>query len=197
MFSNLNVSREINEKLVEYEKLLEKWNKQINLISKSTSNDIKQRHLVDSMQLLNYIDNKEISVLDLGSGAGLPGIILSICGVKKVILVECDERKAAFLLQASKISSNLIEVKNNRIENLNNLSCNIIVSRALTDLTSIFNYCKNIEVKEKFLLHKGKTYESEIDEAGKHWLFKIKIHDSITSKEGKILEITNLKSRIL
>ncbi len=193
MFDSDTVSRENQVQLREYSDLLMKWNKKINLVSSNSLKDIEQRHILDSIQLLNYIKEKNISVLDLGSGAGLPGIVLSICGIKKVVLVESNERKAAFLLQASKISFESIEIKNSRAETLSALSCDIVTSRAFADLSSIFNYCRNIEVKEKFLLLKGKKYEEEIAEARKHWLFKVKIHDSITSKEGKILEITNVK----
>ncbi len=187
------VSRENKDKLRQYIDLLIKWNKAINLVSSNSIKDIERRHILDSIQLLNYIEKKDISVLDLGSGAGLPGVVLSICGIKKMVLVESDERKAAFLLQASKISPELIEIKNRRAETLPAGSYDVVISRAFADLGSIFNYCKSIEVKEKFLLLKGKTYEDEIIQARKHWLFKVKIHDSITSIEGKILEITNLK----
>ena len=187
------VSRENKYKLRQYIDLLIKWNKAINLVSSNSIKDIERRHILDSIQLLNYIEKKDISVLDLGSGAGLPGVVLSICGIKKMVLVESDERKAAFLLQASKISPELIEIKNSRAETLPADSYDVVVSRAFADLSSILNYCRNIEVKEKFLLLKGKTYEEEIIQARKHWLFKVKIHDSITSIEGKILEITNLK----
>jgi 16S rRNA (guanine527-N7)-methyltransferase len=197
MFDNESVSRENRDKLLEYSHLLTKWNKQINLVSSDSIKDIEQRHILDSVQLLNYIKEKDITILDLGSGAGLPGLVLSICGIKRAILVESDERKSAFLLQASKISSESIEIKNSRVEALSDLSCDIVVSRAFADLNSIFNYCKNIIVRSKFLLLKGKTYKNEIAEAKKHWLFKVKIHDSITSAEGKILEIINVKPRIL
>ena len=189
------VSRENKDKLRQYIDLLIKWNKAINLVSSNSIKDIERRHILDSIQLLNYIEKRDISVLDLGSGAGLPGVVLSICGIKRMVLVESDERKAAFLLQASKISPELIEIKNSRAETLPADSYDVVVSRAFADLSSILNYCRNIEVKEKFLLLKGKTYEEEIIQARKHWLFKVKIHDSITSIEGKILEITNVKRR--
>lgn len=193
MFDAKVVSRENKDKLRQYVDLLIKWNKTINLVSSSSLKDLEQRHVLDSIQLLNYIEKKDISVLDLGSGAGMPGVVLSICGIKKMVLVESDERKAAFLLQASKISSELIEIKNIRAETLPASSYDIVISRAFADLGSILNYCQHIEVKEKFLLLKGKTYKEEIIQAKKHWLFKVKIHDSITSIEGKILEISNVE----
>ena len=197
MLNSEFVSREKQDKLQQYIDLLIKWNKKINLVSPLSIKDVEHRHVLDSIQLLKYIAKKDISVLDLGSGAGLPGIILSICGIKRVMLVESDKRKAAFLLQASKISSESIEIKNSRVENLSAVSCDIVTARAFADLSSIFDYCKGIEVKEKFLLPKGKSYAEEIVQARKHWLFKVNIHDSITSVDGKILEITNVKPRNL
>lgn len=186
------VSCEIYERLVEYQKLLLKWNKSINLISPSTSDEIFERHILDSLQLLNFIKNKNVSIIDLGSGAGLPGIILSIAGVKKVTLIESDARKAAFLLQASRLSDEKTEIINDRIENISGLKCDIITSRAFASLEKIFAFAKNIALKDKYLLHKGATYEQEIADAEKHWLFKSKVHDSITSNYGKILEIVML-----
>jgi len=186
------VSREAFFQLNEYIELLLKWNNTLNLISSKTSNDIVQRHILDSLQLIQYIKDKKKSIIDLGSGAGFPAIVLSIIGIEKVTLVESDSRKSAFLLQAAQISSNRIEILNERIENIKDLQCDILTSRAFSDLDAIFRYSRNITVKEKYLLHKGQNYQEEISKARKHWLFNIKLHDSITSSQGKILEITDL-----
>src|SRR5690606_9447814 len=123
-------SRETLQRLKEYQALLLKWNKAINLISKSTEENCWERHILDSLQLLNYIQDKDIHLVDIGSGAGLPGIVLSIAGVRRVTIVESDQRKCSFLLQASKLSSNKIEIVNDRIENLKGLSCDILTARA-------------------------------------------------------------------
>lgn len=185
------VSREAFEKIIEFEKLLLKWNKTINLISAKTSRDIMNRHILDSLQLLPLID-KNSKIIDLGSGAGFPAIILSIAGIKDITLIESDSRKTAFLLQASKLSTNNIEIINDRIENIDNLQCDIITSRAFAELYSIFEFSSKIKVRNKFLLHKGAGYKNEILKAQKHWLFNKTVHDSITSETGKILEITDL-----
>ena len=100
------VSREALKRIVEFERLLLKWNKTINLVSKTTEDKFWQRHILDSLQLLKYIKGKDIHVIDVGCGAGLPGIVLSIAGIKNVSLVETDSRKVAFLYQAAKISNN-------------------------------------------------------------------------------------------
>lgn len=185
------VSREAFEKIIEFKKLLLKWNKTINLISAKTSGDIMNRHILDSVQLLPFIE-KNSKIIDLGSGAGFPAIILSIAGIQDITLIESDSRKAAFLLQASKLSSNNIEIINDRVENIDSVQCDIITSRAFAELDSIFEYSAKIKVRNKFLLHKGAGYKNEILKAQKHWLFNKTVHDSITSETGKILEITDL-----
>ena len=184
----MGVSR---EKLRAYSDLLLKWNNSINLISSSTIHEVLERHINDSLQLLSFIQ-KDISIIDLGSGGGVPGVILSLAGVKKITLIESDSRKAAFLLQAAKLSDETIIVVNDRLENLVGLECDIVTSRAFADLNKIFDLSQNIKIKDKYLLHKGKKYQEEIFEAKKHWLFDSKVHDSITSESGKILEITNV-----
>jgi 16S rRNA (guanine527-N7)-methyltransferase len=187
------VSREIYERLMEYIKLLLKWNNTINLISSSTVHEVAQRHIIDSLQLFKFIENKDISIIDLGSGAGLPGVILSIAGIKKVTLVESNSRKVAFLRQAAQLSQGEVEVVNERLEEVAGLKCDIVTSRAFADLDKILTLSQGVEVTNKYLLHKGEKYQEEISKAKKHWLFNSKVHDSITSDYGKILEITDVK----
>jgi 16S rRNA (guanine527-N7)-methyltransferase len=189
------VSREVYARLVEYSELLVKWNKTINLIAPGDISEVLDRHVLDSLQILRFIKDKEISLIDLGSGSGLPGVVLSIAGVKKVTLVESDSRKCAFLLQASKLSDNRIEIMNERLEGVSGIECDIVTARAFADLDKVFSLSQGIAVRDKYLLHKGKKYLDEIESAEKHWLFYRIVHDSITSEDGKILEITDLKHR--
>lgn len=187
------VSREINDKINAYIDLLLKWNRKINLISSSTIQDIKDRHVLDSIQLLNYISDLNIKLIDFGSGAGFPAMLLSYCGVREVVLIESDQRKSAFLIEASKISDNKIEIINDRIEKYKDLSCDIVTARAFNSLSSIFELSDKFCIKDKYLLHKGKTYRKEILQAKNNWLFDLKEHASITDQNAKILEISNVK----
>lgn len=191
----MNVSREIIKKLQEYKSLVLKWNKAINLISLNTREDFWNRHIVDSLQLMQFIKSQDIHIIDVGSGAGFPGIVLSIAGVKYVTLIESDSRKAAFLLQVSKISNNKINVVNTRVENFKGES-DILTSRAFSSLHKIFDVCRNIKVKEKYLLLKGVNYKKDLDISKKEWYFDYRIHNSITNNKSKILEITDLKKLI-
>jgi 16S rRNA (guanine527-N7)-methyltransferase len=164
----MNVSCEANLVLQEYVAMLIKWNKSINLIGQSTLPFLWERHILDCLQLLTYIDANDL-VLDLGSGAGLPGIVLSIMGIKDVVLIEADERKCAFLRQVSKLSTNNITVLNDRVESLDNLECDVFVARAFGSLDKIL--LLELNVKKKFLLLKGQNVHQEIKDAQKKWLF--------------------------
>ncbi|WP_347939231.1 16S rRNA (guanine(527)-N(7))-methyltransferase RsmG [Rickettsia oklahomensis] len=187
----IEVPHEMLEKLEMFQELIKKWNKAINLVSDNSIHNFWQRHILDSLQLIQYIDNKEIHLVDIGSGSGFPGIVLSIAGVAKVSLIEADLRKCIFLEEASKLSNNNIQIINQRIEKVE-MDCSILTCRAFSNLNTIFNCIKNISVQEKFLLLKGKNYLTEIVEAKKKWLFDYLIHQSISFREGKILEVSNL-----
>lgn len=172
-----------------YVALLLKWNKAINLISESTEKDVWNRHIEDSLQLMNFLDMSD-NICDVGSGAGLPGIVLSIAGVKNVTLVESDQRKASFLLQARKLSSNKIDVINDRVENLDCIF-DVVISRAFAEISEIF-----LKVRaRRYLLLKGKRYKEELDRASQKYTFDYHEHHSITSIDGVILDIKNVKWR--
>jgi 16S rRNA (guanine527-N7)-methyltransferase len=191
MYDNIHVSREIIDNLKKYQSLVLKWNKTINLISGNTEKEFWERHVLDSLQLLKYINDANIHLVDIGSGGGLPGIVLSIAGVTNITLIESDIRKSVFLLQASKISSNKVNVINQRIENIK-LDCDILTSRAFASLDKVFIYSKNITVKDKYLLSKGKNYQREIEDAQKQWSFQYSTYNSVTSSNSKILEIRDV-----
>lgn len=187
IIDNLNVSR---GGLIEYQSLLLKWNKSINMISKNSEYDLWERHILDSLQLIKYIKLDE-RVVDIGSGAGLPGVILSIGGVKDVTLVESDSRKAVFLRQASKLSLNKINIIEERLDNNFEGDYDILTCRGFGSINNILQLTSNLKLS-KMLLLKGKNCDKEVIEASKHWLFNVLLHDSITGN-GKIVEISNIK----
>ncbi|WP_367364491.1 16S rRNA (guanine(527)-N(7))-methyltransferase RsmG [Candidatus Tisiphia endosymbiont of Nedyus quadrimaculatus] len=189
-----NISRETINALEKYQSLTLKWNKTINLVSCNTEHEFWIRHILDSLQLMKYINEQNIHLVDVGSGGGFPGIVLSIAGIQNVTLVESDIRKSIFLLQASKISSNKVKVVNQRIEDIK-LDCDILTSRAFAQLEKIFVYTKHINVKNKYLLFKGEQYQKEIEIAKKRWSFCHSVYDSETSNNSKILEISNIHDK--
>jgi 16S rRNA (guanine527-N7)-methyltransferase len=175
---------------LEYQKLLLKWNKAINLISKNSEQEIWERHIIDSVQLINYIDFSD-HVIDIGSGAGFPGIALSIAGVKHVTLIESDSRKVVFLRQAAKLSTNKIEIIEEKLSENFIGECDVLTCRGFSSIDNIFRLTRGLKIRKKIILLKGESYKEEIIKAQKDWLFNIKLHDSLTSEKGKILEITN------
>jgi 16S rRNA (guanine527-N7)-methyltransferase len=179
-----------NKSTLEYIELLDKWNKKINLISKGEFDDIWERHIFDSLQLLKFVDQKD-HILDVGSGAGFPGILLAINGMKNVTLVESDSRKVAFLLQASQLAPCGVSILNKRIEDVE-LECDILTARAFASINDILRLCFKIKVRKKIVLLKGERVEEEIEEALKNWNFNYKLHPSETHEKSWVVELWRL-----
>lgn len=186
----MNVSREVDLKIKTFVELIHKWNKVINLVSANSLGDIYDRHINDSLQLVQYLNIND-RIIDIGSGGGFPGVIVAICGVKNVSLVESDSRKCSFLRQVAKLASAEVKVINSRIEEMKNETCDVIIARGFSSINKIFEYTVHLN-NTKYLLLKGKSVNKEIEEAQNEWLFQYKLHDSITSNDGKVVEIFNV-----
>ena len=119
-----------------YVELILEWNKKINLVSIKNTEELIDRHILDSLQLIKYI-NKEQEVFDIGSGAGFPGLMLSFAGIKKVNLVEKIGKKASFLIVAGALSENKVIVHNAAVENIKTDSCDVITARGFANLDKI------------------------------------------------------------
>ena len=116
--SHVFVSRETYEKLCAFEEILIKWQNSINLISRSTIKSIWSRHFLDSAQLYSFVRNVEGNIIDFGTGAGFPGMVLAIMGKKNIHLVESDHKKCVFLKEIAMLTETDITVHNCRIEDL-------------------------------------------------------------------------------
>lgn len=170
---NEHVSCGTFEKLEIFENLVKTWNEKINLVSRQDVSALWTRHIVNSAALYRFVKNSR-TIIDLGSGAGFPGIVLSILGVKNAYLVESNFKKSLFLKEASKISDNNIYVLNERIEKIHLEDYSgVIVSRAFAKIGEILSLTKSTD-KEYFLL-KGIKASEEISEALKLWDFEYKI----------------------
>ncbi|MCP4356308.1 MAG: 16S rRNA (guanine(527)-N(7))-methyltransferase RsmG [Proteobacteria bacterium] len=192
------VSRETFGKLQAYYKLLLKWQKAINLVSHATMDEAVTRHFLDSAQLIKYIPNKDIVLADMGSGAGFPGLVLAIMGVKEVHLIESDVRKATFLRTVVRELELPVTIHNERIGAVSIPNVDLITARALSALVDLFPKVKQIATEGhnvKCLFPKGERTEIEITKARKKWEFDVNLHQSITDKAGKILEISNIKAK--
>ena len=197
---NLDVSRETLERLDEYSKDIILKNKEINLISKSTESSIKSRHIADSMQTIDFIDKNDIKICtDLGSGAGLPGIVLGIIMSSKkptfkVIFYEKSYHKSNFLREMSKKFKLDAEIYQKNIFNEKNLITDVIISRAFKPLPVIFQIAKtNFKNFKYIILFLGKSGKKILKDAMKKWKFDYEERKSLTNDESIIVKISNLK----
>ena len=180
----------IIEKISIYKEMLLDENDRINLISKTTTNDIEDRHFLDSIQLITLIGDKAHSLVDIGTGAGLPGILLAIGGCKSVYLVEKQTKKCDFLNRVNNKLGLDMNILNLRIEDIDDRQFDYVVSRAFAKLNKIISITKNItHKKSKYILLKGKTFLDEIKSVNKK-RFNINYIDSITSPDSKIIELS-------
>ena len=188
-----SISAEQIEQLEDFVAMLLKHNQEYNLIGKSTAEDIWDRHILDSAQLLKYITNKDLITGDFGSGAGLPAIVLSILGVKEIHLIEKSFRKCEFLKLAAKISSNKIIIHQKKIAEIKGLTFDIVTSRAFAPLDRLLEAVKPfLKYNSWGIFLKGKNFETEINLAKKHYNFNFEAHSSLTSSESKVLIVSNI-----
>ena len=196
------VSRETITSLKKYEELLINRNKSLNLIAKSTVNQIWARHFLDSSQVIDFIEKNEHSILDLGSGAGFPGLILAILakdrGISlKVKLVEKSPKKVSFLKDVIKNLNLNVEVLNlNVLEQERKIQSDLIVARAFKPLKIILEYLgKNTHKWKKAFLFLGKTGLDELLQASIIWDIKYKQRMSITSSDSIVIEINKITKK--
>lgn len=192
-----NVSRETMARLTTYVALLEKWNRRINLIAPATTEDIWNRHIRDALQLYPMANTAQ-NWADLGSGGGLPGLVVAIQAVElggpAMVLIESDQRKAAFLRQVIQQLDLKARVATDRIESLESLNTQVVSARALAPLPKLLGYvARHLASDGKALLPKGRSWKSELSDAQQRWTFDHKVWQSRTDPEAAILEITNLE----
>ena len=200
--TDLNVSRETLKELDDYSKSIILKNKTINLISKSTEKLIKNRHIEDSAQTIDFIDKKDIKICtDLGSGAGLPGIVLGILmkpkkPMFKLIFYEKSYHKSIFLKEMTKKFNLNSEIRRKNIFEEKNLNTDVIISRAFKPLPIIFQIAQNNFKNYKYIiLFLGKSGKKILDDALKSWKFDYEEKKSLTSQESIIVKISNLRKK--
>ncbi len=195
----LNVSRETFPILEEFRALLLSENKKINLISKSTEKESIKRHIIDSAQIVDIIDINSKLCIDLGSGSGLPGVVLAIIFKKKGSKIKFDLyekswKKGNFLRKMIKHFELNAEVKQKNIFNEKKLESDIVVARAFKPLQTILELIdKNFVNYNRLILFLGKSGKDMINECLKSWKFDYKIKKSLTDVDSVILNISNLK----
>jgi len=191
-----NVSRETLERLDLYAERLIKWNRAINLVAKPTLKDIWVRHFLDSAQLLDYMPATARTWIDLGSGAGFPGLVIAILRPDiSVTLVESDRRKSVFLTETARACEADVTVLANRVENID-IKADIVSARALASLTNLLKMAEKIVTKDGLALFlKGEQVENELTEANQVWHISATQHASRADNSGTVLEVTGFHRR--
>ena len=201
-FKLSNVSRETFKELEDYSKAIITKNKSINLISKRTEKSINSRHIYDSAQTIDFIDKNDINICtDLGSGGGLPGIVLAILmkpkkPLFKLILYEKSFHKSVFLKEMTKKFNLNSEILQKNIFEEKNLCTDVIISRAFKPLPIIFQIAKNNFKNFKYIiLFLGKSGKKILDDAFETWKFDYEEKKSLTNDESLIVKISNLRKK--
>jgi len=192
----VDVSRETSEKLSIYHDLLVKWQKRVNLVGSNTIADAWSRHFLDSIQLFPQLPSCDVSVLDIGTGAGFPGMVLAILGVKNMHLAESDQKKILFLKEVSRETNTPVTFHAMRVEHVKHAIFDVITSRACSDLDTLLSYSAPFVSHETICLFpKGKNYATELEDAFLHWNFQHIVGNSVTDTLGVVLKITDLRRK--
>ncbi|MAJ24073.1 MAG: 16S rRNA (guanine(527)-N(7))-methyltransferase RsmG [Rickettsiales bacterium] len=178
-------------------KTLDVYQERMNLIGKSTRNKIWNRHILDSAQISDYLHKEKSNnmTIDVGSGAGFPGLILSILGRKDIILCEKSKKKSTFLRAVSQELKLKIKIFEGRIEDYDGKNVKTIISRAFSPLKNFLVKVKHLICYDTVLvLHKGERYVQEIEEAKNSFSFNYKCYKSLTSRDSRVLKIKNVEA---
>ena len=186
------------ERLRAYVALLKKWQATTNLVSKDSLTDVWRRHVLDSAQLTPLLGAGTQTIADIGSGAGFPGMVLAIIEpAKEIHLIESNERKCAFLREVNRATQAGAIIHNNRVEKLQGISVDLVVSRAVASLEKLLQYANPLLKKGgQCLFLKGKKWSEELTEAQKKWIINESTIQSLSDPSGMILKLKEIRSRV-
>lgn len=196
-----DVSRETIDRLEAYKALLQRWNARINLVAPATLSEVWSRHFADSAQLLALAPDTARSWVDLGSGAGFPGLVIAAMAAEKqpdlsVRLIESDARKAVFLSEAARKMGLTVKVDACRIESVPSEPHDVVSARALAPLSRLCELASRFAGPGTvFLFLKGAALDTELTVAARDWHIRAERVTSMTEPAATILRITELKPR--
>ena len=204
LLKDKNVPRETFKDFESFIVMLQKRNEEINIISKETAKDdiIRERHIVDSAQIIDFVDLNSSIITDIGSGAGMPGIIISIMiknlkNTAKVDLYEKSHHKSSFLRKVSRDLKLNTEVIQKNIFETQKLESGTIMARAFKPLPIILELVyKNFSSYKNLILFMGKNGEEILKETLKMWDFDFEKKKSITSEDSFLLNVKNIKKKL-
>ena len=187
------VSRETLERLKIYAEMVERYQRAINLVSKNTLADIWRRHFLDSAQVFPELPQNHTRVLDLGSGAGFPGMVLAIMGARDVHLCESDQRKSVFLREVARACGAEATVHSCRIEELEPLDVDVVSARALATVDVLLDYSKpHLKDDGCCLFLKGRAIQKELTTARERWNMAETLTPSWSDPEGCLLRLEGI-----
>ena len=195
---HMNPSKDTICKLKKFIDILDDHQQNMNLIGKSTRPCIWRRHILDSAQIEMYLhkENDKHITIDVGTGAGFPGLVLAILGRKDLLLCEKSKKKNLFLNIIAKECDLNIKIFEDKVEFLKVSNVRTIISRAFAPLEGLLRKVKHFIYSDTtLLLHKGETYMREINEAKKFFSFSYKCYSSLTNPYAKILQISNVQEK--
>ena len=195
-----DVSRETIQKLKDFVTILRDWNEKMNLVSKKSMEDVWGRHVLDSLQLMEYLPAAVKSLVDIGSGAGFPGVVLAIAMQEKfpaaqITLVESITKKTVYLKDVcQKLGLNNVTVENNRVENIVFKNIDVITARAVAALEVLCGYAYKIGSKQtEMLFLKGQSHAQEDAAARQKWRYDADIRPNRYADGGVIMKLRNLR----
>ena len=192
------VSEDTLQRLKAYADLLEKWQKKINLVGSNTIADLWNRHMLDSAQLFPLLPRPDCTIMDFGSGAGFPGLVLAILGGPQVTMVESDGRKCAFLAEAMRETEAgpLARLENCRIEDLPRGKVDVVISRGFAPLGKLLVFADSFLREDSICLFlKGRKADEELTQTEKNWMMQVTKIQSQSDPSGTILKLENVKRR--
>ena len=196
-----NVSRETVNSFCEYQTLLAKWNKKINLVSKNTLANLWERHFLDSGQIINHVDASGKRWVDVGAGAGFPGLVVALLLRDRkidcdMILVEKNTKKVFFLNEVIRKLNLNVKVVNKNVESIESLNADILTARAFSELKKLVELAL-FHRKERgvCLFLKGENYRFELDKTLNYWFFDYDVFDSLSNSSGKIIRVKKIFKR--
>lgn len=197
------VSHETILRLQTYADLLVKWQAKINLVSPNTLNQIWERHIFDSAQLLDYIPLSS-RVADFGSGAGFPALVLAIMGVQHVSVIESDQRKVAFLQEVARVTNTPVTFYNKRIEAVEPFAVDVLTARALASVDSLLGYFQSdnspqsnnwLRSGTRAILLKGENVKEELTLAQAKWHIDYELKASRSDPKAAVLIINEARAQ--
>ncbi|TNE65116.1 MAG: 16S rRNA (guanine(527)-N(7))-methyltransferase RsmG [Alphaproteobacteria bacterium] len=198
--ADTGVSRETLARLETYAGLLAKWQKAKNLVANSTLDDMWRRHFLDSAQMARHLHSvygdRKLTMLDIGSGAGFPALVLAVMGVGQAHMVEANGRKCIFMNQVSRETSADATIHNVRIEEIPPFPVDIVTSRACARVLQLMNWAAPFlgETTEMWLL-KGEGADEELTEAASCWKMTVNRYKSLSDTGGVVLRLSGIKKR--